>query len=166
MMEGKGVLLLVLLWVVWAGEQRCGQLEVVSPRHSDLFTGGFSTSCFQNKAVSFNTCKLLLMQRGKDGCTALTYTHNSCSLHDRTLPSWQPLSSFNKRDIFVRRGHNSSILQMLRLTRNIDPCMSSPERADEDFEVKLPSCLHYPTLIPQSNSVSYTSSLSRCGLKS
>jgi hypothetical protein len=115
--------------------QSCGEL-VVSPlshphshTHShtralpELWEGGSSIWCFHNKAVTFDTCKRLLLMRQEYGCNALTYTHSSCSLHDRSLPSWKPMTvamtvtmsryeanlfKHTKRDIIVEDKDGSS----------------------------------------------------------
>ena len=184
------LVLVVTIDVLAKDMPQCGEFVVVPSKYASHGYGGFTPSCFENKAVTFDTCKRLLSSRYKEGCNALSYTHYSCSLHDRTLPSWQPLPtpvpvhvpvSDLRNNVHEQRmdkgGRNkkhayqdSSILQILLLSPDIDTCISpstNPTLSDNQREQHqrsypvptenvLPACLHDPLLAPLSHSASTT----------
>jgi hypothetical protein len=161
-------LLVLLLIFTGAGglPLLCEELVVVSPSSSSLSSstrttlhqGGFSPSCFEKKTVTFDTCKRLLFLRRKHGCSALTYTHSSCSLHDRSLSSWKPI-------IFNQTAHTTTpLLQMLLLSSPSDSCtpplathslhdhsdtqrLSDPSSSPSSKSV-LPACFQHSRLAP------------------
>lgn len=136
-----------------------------------MHEGGTTPQCFERKAVTFNTCKNLLKLRQKDGCNALTYSHYSCTLHDRSLPSWKPgylLSEGNEPPrktvsnagigvrLYNHTVRNLPMLQMLLLSPAIDLCTVSmyPNTVGWKAVDELPACLlQGPLLAPQAENI-------------
>lgn len=89
----------------------CGELQITLPSSWDR-----ESPCSHSKSISFDTCKLLLLNSSK--CNALTYTHAQCTLFLRN-------SSNHSQELTLGRRHGT--LHVIRLDHEIDNCMNNTQ---------------------------------------
>mmetsp|Transcript_16882 Transcript_16882/g.16958 ORF Transcript_16882/g.16958 Transcript_16882/m.16958 type:complete len:547 (-) Transcript_16882:108-1748(-) len=96
------------IWRVGSDMNICG--DVRGPYFDILATNGHTESCFQDRPMSFESCRLLL--RDTDQCTALTYESGLCSLHNRSHERFTLSHQLTKSVVYFQLNvHTDSCLE-------------------------------------------------------
>eukprot|EP01041_Mallomonas_annulata_P002838 gene2838-5585_t len=84
----------------------CG--DTIGPFFDVVADDGFSSSCFVNRPMSFESCRLFLAE--DDNCSALTYRQGRCFLHDRRAAN------------FLLKRTASDAIFYIKLSQDLDTC--------------------------------------------